>query len=39
LANLACVSGQIAGLGTERWFKDVKPIVGDNGIINKESLK
>jgi len=38
LANLACLSGQVAGLGTERWFKDVKPIVGDNGIIPKESL-
>jgi len=38
LANLACLSGQIAGLGTERWFKDIKPIVGENGIIKKESL-
>ncbi len=38
LANLACLSGHIAGLGTERWFKNVQPIVGDNGIIKKESL-
>ena len=38
LANLACLSGQIAGLGTERWFKNVKPIVGENGIIPKEFL-
>jgi o-succinylbenzoate synthase len=38
LANLACFSGQIAGLGTERWFKNVVPIVGENGIINKEFL-
>ena len=38
LVNLACLSGQIAGLGTERWFKNVEPIVGENGIIKKESL-
>ena len=38
LANLACLSGQIAGLGTERWFKDIKPIVGEDGIIKKEFL-
>ena len=38
LANLACLSGQIAGLGTERWFKNVKPIVGIDGIIKKEFL-
>jgi o-succinylbenzoate synthase len=38
LANLACLSGQIAGLGTERWFKNIKPIVGENGTIKKESL-
>jgi len=38
LANLACLSGQIAGLGTERWFKDVKPIVGEDGAIKKEFL-
>lgn len=38
LANLACLSGHIAGLGTERWFKNAKPIVGENGIIKKESL-
>ena len=38
LANLACLSGQIAGLGTERWFKYSNPIVGENGIIKKEFL-
>jgi len=38
LANLACFSKQISGLGTERWFKNPKMIVGDNGIIKKESL-
>lgn len=38
LANLACLSGQIAGLGTERWLKTPKHIVGENGIIKKESL-
>jgi o-succinylbenzoate synthase len=38
LANLACLSGQIAGLGTERWFKNVKPIVGIDGTIKKEFL-
>jgi len=38
LANLACLSGQIAGLGTERWFKNIVPIVGENGIIKKEFL-
>ena len=38
LANLACLSGQIAGLGTERWFKKLKPIVDENGIIKKEFL-
>lgn len=38
LANLACLSGQIAGLGTERWFKKIIPIVGEDGIIKKESL-
>jgi len=39
LANLACLSGQVAGLGTERWFKNPKAIVGENGIIKKELLK
>ena len=39
LANLACLSGHIAGLGTERWFKNVKPIVGEDGMIKKESLR
>jgi len=38
LANLACFSGQIAGLGTERWFNNINPIVGENGIIKKEFL-
>ena len=38
LANLACLSGQIAGLGTERWFKNLQPIVGVDGIIKKEFL-
>jgi o-succinylbenzoate synthase len=38
LANLACLSGQIAGLGTERWFKDANPIVGEEGTIKKEYL-
>jgi len=38
LANLACLSGQIAGLGTERWLKNVEPIVGVDGTIKKESL-
>ena len=38
LANLACLSGHIAGLGTERWLKNAKPIVGDNGTIKKEFL-
>ncbi len=38
LANLACLSGQIAGLGTERWFKNVKAIVDEHGIIKKEFL-
>jgi o-succinylbenzoate synthase len=38
LANLACLSGQVAGLGTERWFKNVNPIVGDDGMIDRRSL-
>ncbi len=38
LANVACLSGQIAGLGTERWFKNIKPIVDEHGIIKKEFL-
>ena len=38
LANLACLSGQIAGLGTERWFKNLKPMVDEDGLIKKESL-
>lgn len=38
LANLACFSGQIAGLGTERWFNNPNPILGENGIIKKECL-
>ena len=39
LANLACLSGQIAGLGTERWLKGIKPMVGDDGTIKKEHLR
>jgi o-succinylbenzoate synthase len=39
LANLACLSGQTAGLGTERWLKNPRPVVGENGIIKKEYLK
>lgn len=38
LANLACLNGEIAGLGTERWFKNSKSIVTENGMIKKESL-
>ena len=38
LANLACFSGHIAGLGTERWLKGIKPIVGEDGTVKKESL-
>ena len=38
LANLACLSGQIAGLGTERWCKDISPMVSEGGLIKKESL-
>lgn len=38
LANLACLSGQIAGLGTERWLKGIKPIVDEQGMIKKEFL-
>ena len=38
LANLACYSGHIAGLGTERWFKQGNPIVGEDGVIKKELL-
>ena len=38
LANLACFCGQIAGLGTERWFKNPKNIVGEDGVIKKEFL-
>lgn len=38
LANLACLTGQPAGLGTERWLKNVKPITDEHGIIKKEFL-
>jgi o-succinylbenzoate synthase len=38
LANIACLSGQTAGLGTERWFKNAKPLIGEDGIIKKEWL-
>jgi O-succinylbenzoate synthase len=33
LANLACLTGQTAGLGTERWFRNTKPLVNESGII------
>ncbi|MDE1920504.1 MAG: o-succinylbenzoate synthase [Candidatus Omnitrophica bacterium] len=36
LAHLACLAGQVAGLGTERWFKN--PIMGEIGVIKKEFL-
>ncbi len=39
LANLACLTGQTAGLGTERWFKNVKPLVNESGIIPSVLLK
>jgi o-succinylbenzoate synthase len=38
LANLACLTGQTAGLGTERWLKNVKPITDEHGVIKKEFL-
>jgi len=38
IAQMACVSGQIAGLGTERWFKNSKPFVGEDGIIKKDLI-
>lgn len=38
LAQLACLSGQIAGLGTERWFKNPKALVSEDGIIKREFL-
>ncbi len=38
LANLACLTGQTAGFGTERWLKNVKPIIDEHGIIKKELL-
>jgi len=38
LAHLACFSGQISGLGTERWFKNPKAYVGEDAVIRKESL-
>ncbi|MBF0503534.1 MAG: o-succinylbenzoate synthase [Candidatus Omnitrophica bacterium] len=38
LANLACLTGQTAGLGTERWLKSDKPIIDEHGIIKKELL-
>ncbi len=38
LAHLACLSGQIAGLGTRRYFKSVEPMMQDNGLILKASL-
>jgi o-succinylbenzoate synthase len=38
LANMACLSGQIAGLGTDRWFQNTKPVIGEDGTIKKETL-
>jgi len=38
LANLSCLSEQVAGLGTERWFKNVNPIVGDDGVIDRRFI-
>ncbi len=35
LANIACLSDQITGLGTERWFKNPKTIVSEDGIIQR----
>jgi len=36
LASLSCLTGQTAGLGTERWLKCSKPITDEHGIIKKE---
>jgi o-succinylbenzoate synthase len=33
LANLASLTGQTAGLGTERWFKGIEPLINEQGII------
>ncbi len=38
LANLACMTGQTAGLGTERWLKGVDVIADGQGIICKDKL-
>ncbi len=39
LANLACLTGTTAGLGTERWLKGVTPLSDAGGIIRKETLR
>lgn len=39
LANLACLTGTTAGLGTERWLKGVEPLADAGGIIRKEKLR
>ena len=39
LANLACLTGTTAGLGTERWLKGVEPLADAGGMIRKEKLR
>ena len=39
LANLACLTGEVAGLGTERWLKGVSAIADSQGIIRKDLLR
>jgi O-succinylbenzoate synthase len=39
LANLACLTEETAGLGTERWLKGVEPLADAGGIIRKEKLR
>lgn len=38
LANLACLSPEPAGLGTERWLQTEEGIVGEDHVIRKERL-
>ncbi len=38
-ANLACLTGTTAGLGTERWLKGVEPLADAGGMIRKEKLR
>ena len=38
LANLACLTGEVAGLGTERWLKGVSATADSQGIIRKDKL-